>query len=85
MFEEIIENDCVRWNKQCCLCNSILDQTATFLSDNENIDLQQSRNSVELNYVAHNSLGAKICTNSYYLRHEGNITGTTIEGEKTRV
>ena len=38
MFDEIIEKDCVRWNKQYCLCNNILDQTATFPSDNENID-----------------------------------------------
>ena len=67
MFDEIIEKDCVRWNKQCCLCNNILDQAATFPSDNENIDLPLSRNSVELNYVPHNSLDAKTCTNSYYL------------------
>ena len=38
MFDEIIEKDCVRWNKQYCLCNNILDQTATFPSDNEDID-----------------------------------------------
>jgi len=85
VFEEIIEKDCVRWNKQCCLCNNILDQTATFSSDNENVDLPLSRSSVELNYVAHNSLDAKTCTNSYYLRHEVNVTGTTTEGEKTLV
>jgi hypothetical protein len=85
VFEEIIEKDCIRRNKQCCLCNNILDQTATFPSNNENIDLPQSRNSVEVNYVAHNSLYAKTCTNCYYLRHEVNIIGTTTEGEKTLV
>jgi len=85
VFEEIIEKDCIRWNMQCCLYNNILDQTATFPCDNENTDLLQSRNSVELNYVAHNSLDAKTCTNSYDLRHEVNTTGTTAEGEKTLV
>jgi hypothetical protein len=59
VFEEITEKDCIRWDKQCCLYNNIPDQTATFPSDNENRDLPQSRNSVELNYVAHNSLDAK--------------------------
>jgi hypothetical protein len=71
--------------EQAVLCNNILDQTATFSSDNENVDLPQSRNSVKLNYVAHNSLDAKTCTNRYYLRHEVNVTGTTTEGEKTLV
>ena len=74
VFQEIIDKGCVRRNTQCYLRNNILDHTSTFPSDKENIDLPQSRNSAELNYVAHNSSDAKTCTNSYYLRHEVNTT-----------